>query len=145
MGYFQKLREEKEENRRKNPENKPTQFQATMRLVCGGYLWYLIYEIIRDGGLTQNKGWMLFLMILGLVAFAVVGGYCLFDGFRMFKKQDFYNPNAPYPGDEEDSEENDAGDDADGDESALLSEASEEEEEDADPAAAEDPEERSEE
>lgn len=101
MGYFQKLREEREENRKKNPENKPTQFQATMRIVCGGYLWYLDYEIIRDGGLTQNKGGMLFLMILGLVAFAVVGGYCLFDGFKMFKNQDFYNPNAPYHGDDE--------------------------------------------
>ena len=33
MGYFQKLREEKEENRRKNPENKPTQFQAPKQSV----------------------------------------------------------------------------------------------------------------
>ncbi|MDO5445416.1 MAG: hypothetical protein Q4F31_07340 [Eubacteriales bacterium] len=109
MGYFQKLKEEREETRKKNPENKPTQFQATMRIVCGGYLWYLIYEIIRDGGLTQNKGWMLVLMILGLVAFAATGGYCLYDGLKMYKKQDFYNPNAPYHGDDEeaDPEEND--------------------------------------
>lgn len=105
MGYFQKLREEREENRRKNPENKPTQFQATMRLVCGGYLWYLIYQIVSGGGLKQTAGGQLILMVLALVLFAVVGGYCLFDGFKMFKNQDFYNPNAPFHGEEKETEE----------------------------------------
>lgn len=105
MGLLKTLKKEREENRRKNPENKPTQFQATMRLVCGGYLWYLIYEIIRDGGLKENTGWLLVLMIVGLIAFLATGGYCIYDGIRMFMKKDFYDPNAPVPAESEETEE----------------------------------------
>ena len=95
MNIFQKMKEEKEENRRKNPENKPTQAQATMKVVCGGYLFYLIYQIIKDGGLVQTHGWQLALMILGLVSFAVAGSYCIYTAIKLYLKNDFYNPNAP--------------------------------------------------
>lgn len=106
MGILKTLKEEREENRRKNPENKPTQFTVMMRLVCGGYLWYLIYEIVRDGGLRENTGWLLALMIFGLAAFAFTGGYCIVDGIKMLMKKDFYDPNAPVPADlPEDAEE----------------------------------------
>ena len=101
MGYFKTLKEQRERDRERNPENKPTQFYMLMRFVCGGYLFYLIYQIISEGGLKETEGWMRVLMICGLVAFAVVGAWCIWQGIKMLIKNDFYNPNAPYPNESE--------------------------------------------
>lgn len=62
--------------------------RAAIRVVAGGYLLYLLYEIIKGGGLTDNTGWKLALMIAALVLFAVFGVVFIIQGVKSLVQMD---------------------------------------------------------
>ena len=62
-----------------------TQRQAVIRIIAGGYLLYLTYQIISEGGLRNNSGWKLALMAAALVAFVIFGAYWVFQGLKCLR------------------------------------------------------------
>ena len=90
-GYFEKRKEELAEQRKRNPENKPTQSSVVIRMVAGGYLLYLVYQMLKEGALSETGG-QLALMIGGIL---VLGGFGIFffvDGLKRYLKHDYFNP-----------------------------------------------------
>lgn len=90
-GYFEKRKEELAEQRKRNPENKPTQSSVVIRMVAGGYLLYLVYQMLKEGALSETGG-QLVLMIGGIL---VLGGFGIFffvDGLKRYLKHDYFNP-----------------------------------------------------
>ena len=81
MGLFDSFKAKQEEQRQKNPDNLPTQGQLTIRLLVGGYLYYLIYQIYTGGGL-ENRGWKLVIIVVAMLLFAGFGSECCSAGTR---------------------------------------------------------------
>lgn len=75
-------------NRKDNQEKAPSGAQAmsptraAIRVLAGGYLLYLLYEIIKGGGLTENTGGKLALMVVSLLLFAVFGVLFIIQGVK---------------------------------------------------------------
>lgn len=90
-GYFEKRKEERAEQRKRNPENKPTQTAVVLRAVAGGYLLYLVYQMFGEGALSET-GSRLVLMIGGMVIMAVFGVLFIADGIKRYLKHDYFNP-----------------------------------------------------
>ena len=72
MGILSDFKKQQKEQKNANPESLPTQAQLMLRILIGGYLYYLIYQLLT-GGALQNTGWKLAVMIGGIVLFAVFG------------------------------------------------------------------------
>ena len=94
MGILSDLKKQQKEKKNSNPERLPTQAQLMLRILVGGYLYYLIYKLLT-GGALQNTGWKLAVMIGGIVLFAVFGGYFIMMSVRMLMRQEYYDPNSP--------------------------------------------------
>lgn len=94
MGILSDLKKQQKEQKNTNPERLPTQAQLMLRILIGGYLYYLIYQLLT-GGALQNTGWKLAVMIGGIVLFAVFGGYFIVMSVRMLMRQEYYDPNSP--------------------------------------------------
>ena len=94
MGILSDLKKQQKEQKNSNPERLPTQAQLMLRILVGGYLYYLIYQLLT-GGALQNTGWKLAVMICGIVLFAVFGGYFIMMSVRMLMRQEYYDPNSP--------------------------------------------------
>lgn len=90
-GYFEKRKEELAEQRKRNPENKPTQSSVLIRTVAGGYLLYLVYQMFQEGALLETGG-KLVLMIGGMIVLAGFGVFFLVDGIKRYMKHDYFNP-----------------------------------------------------
>lgn len=93
MGLLDSWKEKQEEQRKNNPDGLPTQGQLTLRVLVGGYLYYLIYQIYTGGGL-ENTGWKLAIIIGAMILFAGFGAYFLYNGIRAIMNRDYYDPNA---------------------------------------------------
>ena len=93
MGLFDSFKAKQEEQRKKNPDNLPTQGQLTLRILVGGYLFYLIYQLYT-GGALDNTGWRLAIIIVSMILFAGFGAYFLYNGIRAIMNRDYFNPNA---------------------------------------------------
>ena len=96
MGLFDSFKAKQEEQRQKNPDNLPTQGQLTIRLLVGGYLYYLIYQIYTGGGL-ENRGWKLVIIVVAMLLFAGFGAYFLYNGIRAMMGHEYFDPNAVPP------------------------------------------------
>ena len=96
MGLFDSFKAKQEEQRQKNPDNLPTQGQLTIRLLVGGYLYYLIYQIYTGGGL-ENRGWKLVIIVVAMLLFAGFGAYFLYKGIRAMLGHEYFDPNAVTP------------------------------------------------
>ena len=94
MGILSDLKKQQKEQKNSNPERLPTQAQLMLRILVGGYLYYLIYQLLT-GGALQNTGWKLAVMIGGIVLFAVFCGYFIVMSVRMLMRQEYYDPNSP--------------------------------------------------
>ena len=94
MGILGDLKKQQKEQKNTNPERLPTQAQLMLRILVGGYLYYLIYKLLT-GGALQNTGWKLAVMIGGIFLFAVFGGYFIIMSVRMLMRQEYYDPNSP--------------------------------------------------
>ena len=94
MGILSDLKKQQKEQKNTNPERLPTQAQLMLRILIGGYLYYLIYQLLT-GGALQNTGWKLAVMIGGIVLFAAFGGYFIVMSVRMLMRQEYYDPNSP--------------------------------------------------
>ena len=94
MGILSDLKKQQKEQKNSNPERLPTQAQLMLRILIGGYLYYLIYQLLT-GGALQNTGWKLAVMIGGIILFAVFGGYFIVMSVRMLMRQEYYDPNSP--------------------------------------------------
>lgn len=94
MGILSDLKKQQKGQKNTNPERLPTQAQLMLRILVGGYLYYLIYQLLT-GGALQNTGWKLAVMIGGIVLFAVFGGYFIVMSVRMLMRQEYYDPNSP--------------------------------------------------
>ena len=81
MGLLDSYREQQEEQKKKNPEHLPTQGQLGLRIIVGGYLYYLVYKLYT-GGALQETGGKLAVMIGGMVLFVVFGTYFLINAVR---------------------------------------------------------------
>ena len=92
MGLFDSFKAKQEEQRKKNPDNLPTQGQLTIRLLVGGYLYYLIYQIYTGGGL-ENRGWKLVIIVVAMLLFAGFGAYFLYNGIRAMMGHEYFDPN----------------------------------------------------
>ena len=86
-------KKQQEEQKEKNPGRKPTQTQLTLRIIVGGYLYYLIYQLIT-GGALKYTGWHLVFMIGGIVLFAGFGGYFIVKSVIDLVRHNYYDPNA---------------------------------------------------
>ena len=93
MGLLDSFRAQQEEQKKNNPDHLPTQGQLTLRILVGGYLYYLIYQIYTGGGL-ENTGWKLAIIICAMILFAGFGAYFLYNGIRAIMNRDYYDPNA---------------------------------------------------
>ena len=109
--YLDKREQEKEHYRKHNPDGKPTRVQVIVKIVVGLYLFYLVYGMIRDGGL-QRTGSEKILMIAAIVVFIGFGIYFCIIGVKGMMAGDFYDPNEPdealeegYQAEEEEDEE----------------------------------------
>ena len=91
--YKKKRAEEKEEWNRRNPENLPTKMQTICKMIVGVYLLYLVYKMLSDGALTENKGWSLVLMIAAMVLFVAAGIYFGLKGLKAYRRGEFFDPN----------------------------------------------------
>ena len=94
MGILSDFKKQQKEQKNANPESLPTQAQLMLRILIGGYRYYLIYQLLT-GGALQNTGWKLAVMIGGIVLFAVFGGYFIIMSVRMLMRQEYYDPNLP--------------------------------------------------
>lgn len=104
-GYFEKRKAEREKYEKQNPTHKPTQSQLMIKVVIGGYLVYLAWQLYKDGALTDNSGWRLAVMIAAMVLFVAFGaGLCVIS-IKALGKGDYYNPNAPAASDAEETPE----------------------------------------
>ena len=93
MGLFDSWNNRLEEQRKNNPDRLPTQGQLTLRILVGGYLYYLIYQIYTGGGL-ENTGWKLVIIIGAMILFAGFGAYFLYNGIRAIMNREYFDPNA---------------------------------------------------
>lgn len=57
-----------------------------IRMIAGGYLIYLVYQMIKDGALTNNTGWKLVVMAAAMIAFVGFGIYFIVKGFQGLRK-----------------------------------------------------------
>lgn len=104
-GYFEKRKEELAEQRKRNPENKPTQSSVVIRMVAGGYLLYLVYQMLKEGALSETGG-QLALMIGGMLVLGGFGIFFFIDGLKRYLKHDYFNPvSDDFRKTEEESEE----------------------------------------
>ena len=109
MGLLDSFRAQQEEQKKNNPDHLPTQGQLTLRILVGGYLYYLIYQIYTGGGL-ENTGWKLAIIIGAMVLFAGFGAYFLYNGIRAIMNRDYFDPNAvPSDSEKADTSETPAG------------------------------------
>lgn len=90
--YMDKRQEEKEHYRKHNPDNKPTRLQTIVKVIVGGYLYYIIYSMIKEGVLNET-GAKKYLFIAAMVVFAAFGLYFMIIGIKGLMKGDFYDPN----------------------------------------------------
>lgn len=103
--YFEKRKAEKEKYEKENPSHKPTQSQLFIKIIVGGYLVYLAWQLYKDGALVSYTGWQLALMIAAMVLFVVFGvGLCVIS-LKALGARDFYDPNAPSASEEEEQQE----------------------------------------
>ncbi|MBQ3372636.1 MAG: hypothetical protein IJG40_05800 [Oscillospiraceae bacterium] len=93
MGLFDSFKAKQEEQRKRNPDNLPTQGQLTLRILVGGYLFYLIYQLYT-GGALENTGWRLAIIIVSMILFAGFGAYFLYNGIHAIMNRDYFDPNA---------------------------------------------------
>ena len=93
MSEPEEVRENEEEPKENNPGGKSTQTQLTLRVLVGGYLYYLIYQLLKGGALTANTGWHLAVMIGAMVLFAGFGGYFLVTSVIALIRHDYFDPN----------------------------------------------------
>lgn len=118
MGLLSDYKKQQEEQRRKNPDRLPTQGQLGLRILVGGYLYYLIYQLYQ-GGVLEYSGWKLAVMLFGMILFAAFGGYFIYNGVRAMLRHEYLDMNAIPPAPEEDD---------DGKQDGEISERSSEEE-----------------
>ena len=111
MGLLDSYRKQQEEEKKKNPEHLPTQGQLGLRMIVGGYLYYLVYKLYT-GGALQETGGKLAVMIGGMILFVVFGTYFLINAVRAMVKHEYYDMNAAPAASEEDSGEKKDGEDA---------------------------------
>ena len=71
-----------------------TRIQILFRMVAGGYLVYLAYNMTKEliQGTATPAGWAKVGYIAAIVVFAVFGGVYLFINLRAYLKQDFFVP-----------------------------------------------------
>lgn len=93
MGILSDYKKQQEEQKNANPDRLPTQAQLMLRILIGGYLYYLIYQLIT-GDALKNTGWQLAVMIGGITLFAVFGGYFIITSVKMLVRQEYYDPNS---------------------------------------------------
>ncbi len=74
MEQYEENHAQQEQKTEAKPHRGATQAQLSLRLIVGGYLYYLIYKLIT-GGALQYTGWHLAVMIGAIVLFAGFGGY----------------------------------------------------------------------
>ena len=104
-GYFEKRKAEREKYEKENPSHKPTQSQLFIKIIVGGYLVYLAWQLYKGGALVNYTGWQLALMIAAMVLFVVFGvGLCVLS-LKALGGRDFYDPNAPAASGEEETPE----------------------------------------
>ena len=76
---------------------KPPQFSRLLRLLGGGYLVYLAYDLFKNG---QGK-WFVY---AAAAVFALVGGALFIHSLLTLVKSDYFR-NSPPPQDEEKTED----------------------------------------
>ena len=96
MGLFDTYKAAREEEKKKNPDHLATQGQLMLRILVGGYLYYLIYQLYT-GGALKSTGWQLAAMAGGMVLFAVFGAYFIYNGVRALMRHEYYDPNSAAP------------------------------------------------
>ena len=57
-----------------------------IRMIAGGYLIYLVYQMIKDGALTANTGWKLVAMVAAMAAFVGFGLFFIIKGIQGLRK-----------------------------------------------------------
>ena len=77
--------------------NQPPQFSLLLRLLGGGYLVYLAYDLVKT---SEGKGQF----IAAAVVFGLVGGALFLHSLLTLVKSDYFR-NTPPPENEEKSEE----------------------------------------
>ena len=93
MGLFDSYKALQEQQKKNNPDRKPTQAQLSIRILVGGYLYYLIYQLLK-GGVLDYTGWQLAIMIAGMILFAGFGGYFIVKSLMDIIRHNYYDPNA---------------------------------------------------
>ena len=83
---------EEEQQEEKNSGRKATQTQLMLRIVVGGYLYYLVYQLLT-GGVLQYTGWRLAVMVAAILLFAGFGGYFLVTSVLALVRHDYFDPN----------------------------------------------------
>ena len=111
MGLLDSYRKQQEEQKKNNPERLPTQGQLALRVLVGGYLYYLVYQLYTGGALKETGG-KLAVMIGGMILFVVFGTYFLINAVRAMVKHEYYDMHAAPSASEEDGGEKKDGADA---------------------------------
>ena len=93
MEQFDEDRTQQDEQKNGEQGRKPTQVQLSLRIIVGGYLYYLIYQLITGGALNYS-GWHLAAMIGGIVLFAGFGGYFIVKSLLDIIRHNYQDPNA---------------------------------------------------
>ena len=82
-----------------NNKNKITQASLTMRILAGGYLFYLVYQLIR--GLPESSPNSRIVSLAGIVVFLLLGIFLLGHSFYLLKTKGYDKS-----GENEDNEDN---------------------------------------
>lgn len=102
--YFQTLKAAREESEKKNPARKPTQAQLFLKVIVGGYLVYLAWQLYK-GGALQSTGWEFAAMLGAIILFTVFGIWFAVISIKALLAKDYYDPNSPACDEEENAEE----------------------------------------
>ena len=104
--YFQTLKAAKEESLKKNPARKPNQAQLFLKVIVGGYLVYLAWQLYK-GGALQTSGWEFAAMLGAIILFTVCGIWFAVISIKAILAKDYYDPNSPAPDADEETEAED--------------------------------------
>ncbi|MFT3982631.1 MAG: hypothetical protein QM697_01880 [Lachnospiraceae bacterium] len=74
----------------KNNHKGPTQMSLYMRIVVGGYLVYLAYDIFKLRDTQASDYWF---MMVSVVLFTVIGIILAAMSIKGLIKKDYYDPN----------------------------------------------------
>ena len=115
-------------NRQKENTDKKYEPNYLLRLVAGGYLLYLVYDIFKGGSLSEYSGGKLALMIAFIAIFIACGILFIIQGVKGLMKNSgmLYGQERSSPEDSDEDEYDDVIDDVIEDEE----ECSQEEEQD---------------